>query len=444
LRQLLQAGNRLVPNFLLAVLVGVAAASMLAAAEGIRDPEFDKVPFDQWFTGADQAQLKWTEHTLPVLLSVHQRLMARMQVQLDGAEAAKRKGEGQLLFFFQITDSNGRIYQDHTPYDLAKVEDGMRAQDLSITESAFMLPGDYSVSIAIYDTATREHSTKKIKLHIAPLKLDPLPDAWRNLPPVEFVDTSDSPDHWFLPKEKGKLNLPLALPRPARIDVLLNLTPTEEHARNFGIQDRNLSVMVPALKVISQMTGPGLGITASLVDISRRRVIYHQDELHEVDWEKLKASLPQSNSGSIDVKSLADRKHNAAFLGSEIERKFRSGDSGAGQGHVVIVLSGPMVFETGQEFEHPLAKPCANCRVYYIRIQMPAARVVVPETGRRRGFGSYPGRMRTPPEDEITFTTEMDQLAPLMKPLDPRIFDVATAEQFRKALASIMNDMSGL
>lgn len=432
------------PNFIPALLVCIAAAR-LVAGEGVRDPEFDKVPFNQWVVEGESTQWRWTEHTLPLLLSVHQRLMARMQVQLDGAEAAKRKGKGELLFLFQITDSGGRIYQDHTPYDLAKVEEGMRAQDLSITQSAFVLPGDYSVSMAIYATATKEHSTKKIKLHIPPLKLDPLPEAWRNLPTVEFVENSDPPDHWFLPKAKGKLNLPIALPRPARVDVLLNLTPTEEHARNFGIQDRNLSVMIPTLKVLSQMTASGLDMHVSLVDISRRRVTYHQDEVHEVDWDKLKASLAQSNSGSIDVKSLADRRHNAAFLGSEIERKFESGENGARQGHVVIVLSGPMVFETGQEFENPLPKPCRDCRFYYIRIQMPATRILVPDMGRRRGFGGFPGRTRTPPgEEEPTFTNEMDQLAPLMKPLDPHVFDVVTAEQFRKALASIIGDMAGL
>jgi len=55
-----------------------------------------------------------------VILSVHQRLLARLQIQLDGAEAAKRRGEGKLVFYFQITDSKGRVYQDHTEYDLEK------------------------------------------------------------------------------------------------------------------------------------------------------------------------------------------------------------------------------------------------------------------------------------------------------------------------------------
>ena len=144
---------------------------------------------------------------------MHQRLLARVQIQLDGAEGAKRRGEGQLIFYFQLTDAMGRLYQDHTSYDLEKVEAGLRASDLVCTESAFVLPGDYSVAIAIYDTATREHAVKKDKLRVVPLKTDPLPDLWRDLPAAEFVEPSEPPDHWFLPKERAKLHLPVATRR---------------------------------------------------------------------------------------------------------------------------------------------------------------------------------------------------------------------------------------
>jgi hypothetical protein len=35
-----------------------------------------------------------------------------------------------------------------------------------------------------------------------------------------------------------------------------------------------------------------------------------------------------------------------------------------------------------------------------------------------------------------------DSLAPLLKPLEPRVFNVTTAQQFRSALAAIMNEIS--
>ena len=55
----------------------------------------------------------------------------------------------------------GVFIEDHTSYDLTKVEEGLKAQDMVCTESVFVLPGDYAVSLAIFDTATKEHSVKK-------------------------------------------------------------------------------------------------------------------------------------------------------------------------------------------------------------------------------------------------------------------------------------------
>jgi hypothetical protein len=47
----------------------------------------------------------------------------------------------------------------------------------TISESAFVVPGDYSVAFAVYDTATGEHAAKRDILHVLPLGADPLPDA---------------------------------------------------------------------------------------------------------------------------------------------------------------------------------------------------------------------------------------------------------------------------
>src|ERR1039457_1926561 len=233
----------------------------------------------------------------------------------------------------------------------------------------------YSVSLAIYDTATKEHSLRKTKLHIAPMKVDPLPDAWRHLPTVEFVEPSEPPDHWFLPKEAGRLLLPLTPRRPVRIDVLVNLTPSQQSSRTYGVQERNLSFMLPALKVISQIRAPGLALNARLLDLSRRRVTFQQEDVRDLDWDRMKASLSNANSGSIDVKSLADRQHNAAFFLAEIERRCAHAAHSpevARQAHAVIVLSGPMVFDTEQELPEPPLKPSPDCRFFYVRIQSPA------------------------------------------------------------------------
>jgi hypothetical protein len=432
--------------FLFLISAGFAQAAGTGA--GWPDPEFEKVPFGQWLSGGPQTSLRWSERVLPVILSVHQRQLARIQVQLDGAEAAKRRGEGELIFYFQLTDTQGRIYQDHTSYDLEKVEVGLKSQDLVCTESVFVLPGDYSVAVAIYNTATKEHSIKKDKLHVAPLKTDPLPDAWRNLPAAEFVEPTDPPDRWFLPRIQGKLNLPLAPRHPLRIDVVANLTPSEVGGRSFGVQDRNFSFLFPSLKVISQVEAVDSTMNVSLLDISRRKVVFKQPAEGGLDWERIKSGLSNATSASIDVKSLADRRHNAAFFVKEIARRVAPTQDGEEPPRVVIVLSGPMVFGTDQDLQGIELRRPPDARVYYIRLQTVQSIRPLPDEqpyGRRRfgGGGSFPGRERRPDEVvEPPLNPRADQLEPMLKPLDPRLFEVNNADQFRKALAAILSDLA--
>ena len=175
-----------------------------------------------------------------------------------------------------------------------------------------------------------------------------------------------------------------------------------------------------------------------LLDLSRRRVTFHQNDVFDLDWDKMKASFSEANSGSIDVKSLADRQHNAAFFLSEIERRF------AQQSRAVIVLSSPMVFETGQEILEAPSRPAKGPGLLYpgpepYRDRSRSQQRNVPAP-RPRGF---PGRPRTPVGEEFP-SVEIDQLEPFLKPLDPRLFDVLSAEQFRKALAAIMSEISAM
>jgi hypothetical protein len=56
---------------------------------------------------------------------------------------------------------------------------------------------------------------------------------------------------------------------------------------------------------------------------------------------------------------------------------------------------------------------------------------------RRPGFGR-PGPVR--PDGEL----QIDQLEPTLKPLGPRLFDLQTPEQLRKALASVLEEIASM
>ncbi|MCU1261522.1 MAG: hypothetical protein JWO80_4407 [Bryobacterales bacterium] len=401
---------------------------------------FTTVPFQEWLTRGEQGPFRWTSRVATVYLSNHQRLTAEVEVRLDGVDLAKRRGKGEMLILVQFTDIAGRVYQDHGSIDLEKIQESMKRSDVVYSQPVFVTPGDYEVTVAILDTATNEHAIRKQSAHVAPLKSDPLPQAWRDLPSVEFIAATEPPDSWYRPAVKGKLNLPLDTRQEVRIEVIVNLTPSEQASGSFRVQDRNLSALLPALKAISQIEASKATLNVSLLDLTRRKVVFRQEDVHELDWSKMRGSLAEATPGSIDVKSLEDRGHNAAFFVSEVARRIASAGE---KPPVVIVLSSPVEFEQGADLR-PINVSAVESRVFYIRYHAQSERRMIAARdprmiGRARIGGPPGGRggMQAP-------HVPIDQLEPTLKPLNPELFDVQTAEEFRKALASLMQEVSRL
>ncbi len=325
---------------ILLLLLSATAAFPAVVQRGALDPTFDTVPFDQWLAEGDRAQIPWSPRVYPARLSVHQRLATEFEVRLDAAVLARRRGRGQILIFVQFNDENGLSYRDHGSIDLDKEGQSWSASKIAYTHSAFVLPGDYRVSLAIFDTATSERSVKQERLHVPPLKNDPLSEAWRNLPRVEFRPRADPPDSWNLPGLKGRLHLPIETRSPARIDVIVNLTPEP-------------GAVLPALKTISQVDLRNGSLHVEMFDLLRHRVAYQQDEASDLDWDGIREALAQLEPGRIDVKSLEDRRHNARFFVNEVSR--RIGLASPAEAHILIVLSNAVTFESeaGPAATHP-------------------------------------------------------------------------------------------
>jgi hypothetical protein len=62
----------------LAVLLVGTAEAISGQSSGSLDPAFKSIPFDSWIDQGDQAHIRWTAHVLPVELSHHQRLQAKV------------------------------------------------------------------------------------------------------------------------------------------------------------------------------------------------------------------------------------------------------------------------------------------------------------------------------------------------------------------------------
>ena len=101
-------------RILLALFAFVMAGNWTAwAQEGTADPAFSAVPFNRWLADGDQTHFRWTARVSGAELSAHQRLLTKVEIEVDGAELVSRRGHGELVMMIQFQDSAERVYQAH-------------------------------------------------------------------------------------------------------------------------------------------------------------------------------------------------------------------------------------------------------------------------------------------------------------------------------------------
>jgi hypothetical protein len=418
-----------VVRFTILVVCALVSASSLFARDG-SDAAFATIPFDQWLTQKQQTPIHWTLNISNPALSAHQRLGVIIEAQVDGAELARRRGEGKLLVLAQLMDGNNRTWQNHVETDLEHVEEGIKSNNVIFSQAFFVLPGNYRVAVAIFDTASGEHNVIQRTLHVAPLKNDPLPDLWRDLPGAEFFTPAPVPDRWFLPSVEGRLRLRVETRHPAAVSLMVNLTPAERFSASSRIQNRNLGALLPSTKVLSEVDWHNAKFGIELLDLSRRRVAFRQDDMQLLHRADARGALSDATAGTIDVKTLANRSLTADFFLNQIAQKIQAPSAPGKPSRVVIILSASVFFEPGVAM-HPIGMSAPpDVTVFYVRFneaQPPARLPASPDF--------IPPPRRLLPED---------QLEPLLRPLAPRLFDVTTPVEFRRALAAILAEIAKL
>jgi hypothetical protein len=256
-------------------------------------------------------------------------------------------------------------------------------------------------------------------------------EAWRDLAPVEFIDNEESPDRFYLPDIHGRLQWAASVHSPARVNVILNVARSVPAPGSHQTPGDDLAGLLPTLKAISQAGSSSLSEHVELLDLARRRAVFHQDEVHELDWPRLKASLGEASTASIDIHSLSERHHDAQFFVSQVRRLLRASEKPS----VLVVLTTPVAFESGEDLEPVSLEGLPACRVIYIRYRAPvqSIRPFGEQMGRRGRVSRIGGPMtrNRPPQNVI------DQLEATLKPLGPKVFDVETPEQMTRALAEI-------
>jgi hypothetical protein len=355
--------------------------------------------------------------------------VARVEAVLDANEAGKRRGRGELIAFIDLEDSAGRHWRTHEAFDLARIPKDAKAQQIQFGQDIFVLPGDYTLTVAICDSVTLEHSLTTRVMHVAPLRTDPLPRAWEGLPAVEFVRNFDTPDNWFQPYVRGRVNIELESRRPIHVDLVMNMTPSDRAAGSIRVFRRNMSLLLPALKVLAGATVPKGSMDVTLMDLAKR-VIWSQAGAHGLDWRKMREPFANTNPGVIDLQSLASKGEMLQFFRDKVVEKLETVDEPRVP-RVVIVLSAPVFLE--HQYKQSVASAATprdpDSRVYYLRYRPLPTRAIMALDGAI---------------NPIANSMPADDLEHVVRSLDGRLFSVISPEEFRKAVATILSDVSRL
>lgn len=383
---------------------------------------FERLPFQQWIAQGKVEQLPWKASVFLIGLTNHQRLVARVVMQVK-AKAAHRKdseGNGQIVGLLQLTDSAGKTYRRYGKVDVGEVNVELNGKDLVDYWDAFVLPGDYTVDFALYHTATGEHNFVEKKLFVPPLKNDPLPEAWRDLPPVEFVDPAKPPDRetFFHPEIKAKLYLPLATRTPVDLEMLFDLTPSELFHGSQSRFTRYLIGAVPTLKLFSQIAVQNGSLDIAMVDLMGKQVTFEQKNLKTLDWPELKKALNTTAPATINVRTLELRHPTPAFLRDELSRRINSEEArpdGNKPVQVFVIFTSSLNDYSFKDLEQkPLPENC-TCRVYYLEYDFSRMNFEFSDTG---------------------------NVEKMLRPLKTKSFRIHSPDDMRRALAAILQEVS--
>jgi hypothetical protein len=197
-----------------------------------------------------------------------------------------------------------------------------------------------------------------------------------------------------------------------------------------------MGILIPSMKTLSQIKLANGSMSISILDLARQKIIFKSSG--GLIWDGLKGALTETSPHMIDVGSLEKRQGNAQFFVKEIARRVEDSQNSDAL-HVLIVLSAPMAFEQGEDL-HPIqATAGRNCKIFYIRYtQLPARSFTTGPAmmAQRRGGAGFPRTAAAPPPT--------DSLEKTLKPLNPRLFDVTSPVEFRKSLATMMEEIEHL
>jgi len=406
----MRISSRLRSSFKFAVPLLLVALAPLAAAQEPPPLDLRSIPISNWLDAGEHAEIPWSFVVRDPILRVDQRLEIAYTVRISGKNLNRIGADHEIFLVSRISSPDGEWLNQpeivrHTAGQLAN------NVQLELVMRVVVKPGEYVLWSVLYDRKTGKHNVAKRRLRVSELRGDPLPDLYSRMPLVEFPDYREvSTDS--LAFVNGELYLPIRNKRPLHVELISMLSPPEQWTGRNRIVRAHNDGTLGALAALSQMELMDGSLSITGLDLVRRQVMFEQRDFQSIEWKSLLQAMRKAQSLDISTEALQGAKNNGAFF-REILNERLTTDLPADAMRVVIVVTSSRLFESGADLRPLQLEGDCNCRLYYLRFR-------------------------------LNVNDVFDQLEKFMKPLRPRIFNLLTARDLRKAIAEIVTDLAKL
>ncbi len=421
--------------------LALALLPLAAQQKKANDEPRPDLPIEQWLGGPDRQDFKWKVELSAPRLTFQQRNLLQVTAVAD-VVSKKDDTHHDLYFVLKVADEKGnwlpRDSYNHYPLPPGVNKDN----EIQYSTGFYAKPGKYTAALILYDATTSKGNLWRKHFEVKPPKDDALPGMDRNIPEVEFInevpgDALPTPEHRVItfrsrrvvgpvavrsevvdpewPLGHGVEVLPVAAPRPMRVDIVLNLSPFVDPsflARTTPTQSRSAVGRILQIgSVLSHLDLAGGCVRVSAIDLSKLSVPFEPVDGRSADWDKLEEQAHRIDHNTVSVDVLGNRKSTPGFLAEHLSKLAADNSACGGSDkpeRVVVLVSHDFQFPSGSHADRAPDFQC-TCRFIYLRVAS-------------RG---------------------LDDIDKFLKPANAHRIDVHSPEQFRKALADLIAALSG-
>jgi hypothetical protein len=389
------------------------SVSALTARATEAELDLRSIPIGQWLSASDMAEIPWNVEIGAPNLRMDQRIEVPYEARI-GAKQLNRFGNSHDLFLVTRMSSPDGEWLNEPSIMRQEIEEKLPGNvSIQFVMRAFVQPGDYLLWMILYDRASGKHNVARRKVRVPEIDKDPLPYLFKGMPLVEFPRTRESSDGTVL-MSSSRLSLPVTLKKPIDVQLISTLNAPEQWVRRFRMVRNHNSITIGALAALSQMELNQGSISIAGLDLVRHEVLFEQNDFDSIQWPALMDAMEKAQAPEISAAALEARKGNGAYFRQFLSDRIESGSGSKEKPlRVFIVVTSSLLFENGSDLNPIVVEGDCNCRVYHLRFR-------------------------------LNVNDVFDELERFMKPLRPRTFNLMTARDLRKAIASIIEDLQNL